>query len=405
MRRQLPVYSPLGPGSILTAAAAALTDSAGEVAAFRAELRQRFGADAVVLTGSGTEALQLVLERLPSVGPSHGRIVALPGYSCYDLVTAAVGSRTAIRFYDLDPVTLAPDVDSVRAVLRAGVSAVLAANLYGYPLNWGALRSECESAGAILIEDAAQGIGTSTDQGPGGSLGTATILSFGRGKGWTGGGGGALLLRGDEASRLGDITVPEASKLTSMRSLAVTTAAWVFGRPRLYRIPTSIPGLGLGETRYREPRPPSSIPSFSAALGRRTAAGATAVIAGRLRTARRLVEDLRAGASDECQWRSCEPLGGYASASFLRLPVLMVSPQAASSLVRRGKGRGIASAYPRPLHRLPQAEPLVVPGHGRLEGSEVLASSLVTLPTHRWVRPSDIRSLSALVSKPGDDGT
>ena len=64
MRRQLPVYSPLTLPAILGAVSAASTDGAGEREALRAELAERFDADAVLLTDSGTHALQIARERI-----------------------------------------------------------------------------------------------------------------------------------------------------------------------------------------------------------------------------------------------------------------------------------------------------------------------------------------------------
>lgn len=394
MRRQLTVYSPLRSGAILAGAVAAVKDSTEERTALEAELRDRFRAERVILTGSGTEALQLALVH-PAFVESRGGVVALPGYSCYDLVTAARGAGTKVRFYDLDPRTLTPDLDSLRAVLRDGVSVVVAGNLWGYPLNWTDLRSECAAAGVGLIEDAAQGLGTTSDGGPGGTLGDATVLSFGRGKGWTGGGGGALLLRRDAAESQLDLHVSEAPATRSATRLAVTAAAWVLGRPALYRIPLSVPGFGLGETRYREPRPPSAIPGFSAALARRTASDAIEAIEGRRRTACTLLEILRTRTSVT----ACKPLGGPDSASFLRLPAVVRRADATDSVLRRGAHLGVAATYPKALHQLPQARPLMPSERQPLPGSEELASALITLPTHRWVSDSDIAELSELFTR------
>lgn len=402
MRRQLPVYSPLGPGQILSAALAAVTRGNEERTALRDELRKRFDAQAVILTGSGTQALQLVLQHVPSGGLQEVT-VALPAYSCYDLVTAAVGAGVQVRFYDIDPVTLTPDVDSLRATLREGVSAVVAGNLYGYPLDWGAVRSECEGAGVPLIEDAAQGVGTMTDEGPGGALGDASVLSFGRGKGWTGGGGGALLLRGPAVDWMRDVDLNNAPTSRGATSLAVTTAAWILGRPSLYRIPTSIPGLGLGETHYRDPTAPRDICAFSAALAHRTAEDARKAVDGRRRAAERLIAATTLEHTDDSV-RMCEPVGGADAAAFLRLPVVTDDSERARQILRAGRDSGIASAYPRPLHQLPQAKHLLAAAAPTLHGSERLASRLVTLPTHRWIAPSEDSGIRDAIFERSDGG-
>src|SRR6185436_12116325 len=81
-----------------------------------------------------------------------------------------------------------------------GVSAVVVAPLFGYPVDFPAVQSIADAAGVLVIEDAAQGAGATLNGVRVGALGTVSILSFARGKGTTGGSGGALLVRGDQFS-------------------------------------------------------------------------------------------------------------------------------------------------------------------------------------------------------------
>jgi dTDP-4-amino-4,6-dideoxygalactose transaminase len=85
--------------------------------------------------------------------------VALPGYTCYDVATAAVGADARILLYDLDPETLAPDWGSLERTLEAGAGVVVLAPLYGYPFDWSAGEALAARHDAILVEDAAQGAG------------------------------------------------------------------------------------------------------------------------------------------------------------------------------------------------------------------------------------------------------
>ena len=56
-----------------------------------------------------------------------------------------------------------------------------------------AIAEIAERHGLAVVEDAAQGLGATWRGRPLGSFGDVSVLSFGRGKGWTGGVGGALL--------------------------------------------------------------------------------------------------------------------------------------------------------------------------------------------------------------------
>ena len=194
MKRQPPVHSPLTLGAVLGSCAESVVGPAAALDGLARALGKRFAAPGVVLTDSGTHALQIALARALPRG-AKPPMVAMPGYCCYDLVTAAVGADVRLSFYDVDPRTLSPDLDSLRAVVSEGASAVVVANLYGYPLDWSGIAEVAADGGLPVIEDAAQGIGAAAPGGPGGTLGDLSVLSFGRGKGWTGGGGGALLVR------------------------------------------------------------------------------------------------------------------------------------------------------------------------------------------------------------------
>ena len=398
MRRQLPVYSPIRLDAIVTAAAA-LRDRTGARSALERYLSEEFHAKRVILTSSGTHALQLALAGARPLGPM-GRVVALPGYSCFDLVSAAVGAGVRVRFYDVDPITLCPDLESLRLVLREGVSAVVAGSLYGYPLDWADLRAECDGGGVELIEDAAQGVGTRAGAEIGGAIASATVLSFGRGKGWTGGGGGALLLR-ESALELPDrVKLTPPGRGTDAKAVLLTLAAWVFGRPVLYRIPTSVSALGLGETQYHAPTPPGVISAFSAALALGTALQAQDAVEGRRRAADRWSQILDTMPEANVV-RPCRPVGGTDAATFLRYAIVARDRNDAVAFCEAGRDLGVAAGYPVALHRLEQAGSLISDSPPPLPGSERLAEALITLPTHAWVTDADVASLSRLVSGMG----
>ena len=75
-------------------------------------------------------------------------------------------------------------------------------HLYGVPADPEPVRAALAGAGAVLIEDAAQGAGASLRGRPLGGFGDLSVLSFGRGKGNTAGRGGALLAPWEPAAAL-----------------------------------------------------------------------------------------------------------------------------------------------------------------------------------------------------------
>lgn len=390
IRRQLPAWSPLSAAGIARATRWAAVDPGGSLEALTEVLGSHFAADRVIPTGSGTQALQLAMAAFAGEDVAAGRPVALPAWSCYDLISAAVGARARVVFYDVDPGSLTPDPDGVRRALARGCGALVAGSLFGFPLDWTWLRRECHAAGATLVEDAAQAIGSSWRGADAGTLGDVTVLSFGRGKGWTGGSGGALLLRGPAAAAHPG-PLPRAPRARRLRGWVTTLAQWALGRPALYGIPASLPGLSIGETVYKPPVRPHATSAFAAAAV--LAHMEPALVEARQRAARaaRWTSAL-AGLPPDAGLRPCRPVEGGAC-GWLRFPV-RAEGGARDALTGQAAARsGVGRGYPLPLPRLPQAAPLLEGPAEEAPGADELAGSLFTLPTHRHVGVADVERL------------
>lgn len=386
LRRQLPAYSPIRSASL----AAGLLGAFGlgnPRKSLRVRLEQEFGTRHVLLTDSGTTALRLAIRGALEVRDSD--IVALPAFCCYDVATAALGAGGRVRLYDVDPLTLGPDWESLTAVLRAGVGVAVVAHLYGLPVDMARAATLTEAHSVLLIEDAAQGYGGSLDGRPLGAFGSLAVLSFGRGKGITGGGGGALLAN-DEAGR----GVLRAARRSLDRGRGGWTEwlalsmQWLFGRPSWYGLPASLPWLGLGETRYHEPWPPRFI-------ARSAAAAVLANWQASLVEARRRAEN--ASFLAEVAPRSPilrAPIA--AEPAPLRLPILVdenlgTGRERTSFLTASRTSLGFASGYPKSLDAIPALQPALVSGPA-CPGAHRLSRRLITAPIHGLVDPEVVRS-------------
>ena len=388
-QHQLPAYSPLSAAALRVGARAALGMIPDPRPDLRDHLKAWYQADEAVLTGSGTQALQLALSIPPSDGVPGP--VALPAYGCYDLATAAVGAGRHIALYDIDPDTLGPDFDSLRQAFDRGARTAVIASLYGVPTDWDSASDSAAGTGAMLVEDAAQGIGASWRGRPLGTLGASSVLSFGRGKGWTGGAGGALLLRGSSA---GPALAALRGRSAEAATWSSTVAQWALGRPGTYGLPAALPFLHLGETRYHDPAAPRPISRAAAAMVRATRAPAFEEAAARKGRALRLLSlvDDRAGV------RAVRPPANGAS-GWLRLPVRVDGwgvRVASGPIARR---LGIAAGYPAPLSELPAVQRwLAGPWRGRRwPGAESLVRDLITLPTHSRVSAADEAAIVRLL--------
>lgn len=384
-RRQLPAYSPLPLRAVVAGAAGLVGGSGSARVEVTAPLARAFGADNVLLTDSGTGALALAIQGCLTRRPDAG--IALPAYGCYDLATAADGAGAPVVLYDLVPETLAPEPESLRRALERGVAAVVLVHLFGVPADPEPVRVAAERVGAWLIEDAAQGAGASLRGRPLGSCGDLAVLSFGRGKGNTGGRGGALLAHGDDAASMVDRARSELlPSLRGVRELVQLKAQWLLGRPSLYAIPAALPFLQLGETVYN---PPSLVRGLSAVALRTLAVtwplGERESAVRRAHAARLLAWHVD-GLASIAVLQEAEP--GY-----LRLP-FVASPAARAAAGAAGaRALGIMPGYPKALCDLEGFAERVVNRGDAFPGARMLAERLVTFPTHSLLAARDLARL------------
>ncbi len=364
------MYSPLSLRAIGGGLRALVGRDHGATERVARALEEFHGSGRALLTDSGTTALTLAMRW--SIAASGRAKVALPAYCCYDIVTALRGTNAEAVFYDLDPATLGPAWDSFAAALDQRPAAVVVAHLHGLPVDMPRVVEDAESAGVTVIEDAAQGSGATLHRRPLGSFGALAVLSFGRGKGVTGGRGGALLVNTGWRGGVDDSLLLPGAR--GGGELVPLLAQWALARPSLYRIPASLPFLGLGDTVYKEPRPLRRISAVSAAVVEWTWRTREAAILARQRNAEALLS--QAGSAG-----AIEAIPG-AHPGWLRLPRM-----------DQGSGKdpaaslGIIRSYPLLLPVLP------VLGGARLDpslfpGARALAQRLRTFPTHSRVSES-----------------
>jgi dTDP-4-amino-4,6-dideoxygalactose transaminase len=382
LRRQLPVFSPVRFSSLLTGALGAL--GAGRPRELlEALLSEHFGADEVLLVDSGTSALRLALEAAveaaPASLPGHD-VLLLPAYCCYDIATAAVGAGARVRLYDLDPATLGPDWTSLEAGLRKGAAAVVAVHLFGVPVDIERCARLATPADALLVEDAAQGFGGYLAGRPLGGTGSLGVLSFGRGKGVTGGAGGALIANDARGRRaLEGIRARSLRSTRGWSELVRLAAQWLLGRPSVYGVPAALPWFGLGATRYHRPWAPRGIGKGPAAAVVRNWRSSLEEAAKRRERVARLADLGAIDVAGALEVGAC----------LLRLPVTPSEDRDEESIARAAT-EGIVRAYPKPLAALPVASSWELPPGG-CPGAAYLAERLHTAPIHSRSHPERVR--------------
>ena len=142
-----------------------------------------------------TAAIHLSLLAL-KVGPGDEVIVP----DCTWIASAApithVGATTV--FADVDPQTWCLDAKAFEACITPRTKAVIPVNLYGNMPDWDALRDVARRHGIVIIEDAAESIGSEFKGGRAGSFGATGVFSFHGSKTLTTGEGGMLVTDDDD---------------------------------------------------------------------------------------------------------------------------------------------------------------------------------------------------------------
>jgi dTDP-4-amino-4,6-dideoxygalactose transaminase len=162
------------------------------VLGFERRLSALFGDRAVRVFSSGTSALELAL-RLAHVGPGDEVITTPLSWVATANVVLAVGARPV--FVDVDPVTRNIDVDAVASAIGPATRAVLPVHLAGLPADLDRLHELAERHRLVVVEDAAQAIGSSWRDRLIGSFGHYAAFSFHANKNLTTGEGGCIVLR------------------------------------------------------------------------------------------------------------------------------------------------------------------------------------------------------------------
>lgn len=161
--------------------------------------------------------------------------------------------------------------------------------------------------------------------------------------------------------------------------MAGLLAQWTLGRPAVYGIPHSIPALGLGETTFHPPAPPTTMPRVAAAAVLRAMPLSREEAERRRENAAWFLEQI----PQNEDVRFIRPLKD-GTPGFLRLPLRISGGIEGVTQPSRALTLGIAPSYPRTLVEL---APRLTGPEQRWPGAEQLARDLVTLPTHSRLTP------------------
>lgn len=155
------------------------------------QLKERFGFENVLLTTSGTTALEmsaLLIDLEP------GDEVIVPSFTFSSTVNAFLLRRAKPIFCDIRPDTFNMDEKLIEGLITPKTKAIYCVDYAGVPCEMDVINEIADRHGLFVIEDAAQSIGSAYQGRWAGSLAEFGCFSFHETKNYVMGEGGAIIL-------------------------------------------------------------------------------------------------------------------------------------------------------------------------------------------------------------------
>lgn len=160
----------------------------------RAWFERQLGCQAALLTGSCTQALELVA-LLADIGP--GDEVVMPSFTFVSTASAFALRGATIVFVDVRPDTMNMDESRLAEALTTRTRLIVPVHYGGVSCDMNAINGIAQAHGALVVEDAAQGLMCTLEEKPLGTIGVAGAMSFHATKNYNSGEGGLLILNDD----------------------------------------------------------------------------------------------------------------------------------------------------------------------------------------------------------------
>jgi len=223
------------------------------VTRFEKDLATYVGAEYAVAVSNGTVGLQLALV---ASGVQPGQEVLVPALSFVATANAVSHTGAIAHFVDVDPETWGLDPVALRIHLQSigrldsgkllnkntgrEIVAVVPMHTLGHPVDMAGILEVSAEFGLIVVEDAAESLGSFIGDIHTGLFGAVGMLSFNGNKTMTTGGGGALVTNDENLAR----------KLKHLSTTARVPHRWSFDHDDVgfnFRMPNINAALGVAQ--------------------------------------------------------------------------------------------------------------------------------------------------------------
>lgn len=362
---------------------------------FERELKRCLGVKHCFLVSSGRAALTIILKALFQISGKEEIIV--PAYTCFTVPAAVVRAGLKVRLNDIEVSTFDLDYSQLESQNLKNVLAVVATSLFGLPADMKRLSDFARGKDIFVVDDAAQSLGASWDGKRAGTFGDVGFYSLSKGKNITTIEGGIIVTNDSAIAQNIEFLVsalPQAGRLENLTFFVKSLMYALFLHPYLYRLPAGLPFLKLGISEFNPNFKMGNFTSWQASLG-------TGLI-GRLSELNKKRRENAKQLADELKRRNgliLPEISSRREPAFLRLPILVedlaVREEIYKGLLRAGIG--VSKMYPLPLDQIPPLQPYLAGETNRFPNARFVASHILTLPTHPYLKNGDKETIISLI--------
>ena len=162
---------------------------------FEVKLAELVGTRYCVSTSNGTTAIHL---SYLSLGLNSNSRIAIPAYGFLAAANIAQQMHMSIEFYDLEKTTMNIGLDELTRLEELNLDAIVIIQNYGNMNDMHTIEAWATKNNIILIEDAAESLGSKYGNRMSGSFGDVSTMSFHGAKTITTGEGGAVFTNSEE---------------------------------------------------------------------------------------------------------------------------------------------------------------------------------------------------------------
>ena len=148
-----------------------------------------------LLTPNCTSAIHLFLH---SLNLKKNDEIIIPESTWIATASPAFQTKAKVKFCDINENNFCISLDSIKKLVSKNTKVIISVNVYGNMPDYKNLIKYCKKMNIILLEDAAESLGSSINKRKAGSFGDASVFSFHRTKTITTGEGGALVLNNNK---------------------------------------------------------------------------------------------------------------------------------------------------------------------------------------------------------------